>query len=67
MNLPWQRVLKAYRPLYLRGLLMDGPQRWPSTDKPGDLLKPVSSNCPRGRLVALTAAQAIFSFLRNKP
>lgn len=28
------RVLMAYRPLYLRGLLMDGQYRFPTNDQP---------------------------------
>lgn len=29
-----QRVLMAYRPLYLRGLLLDGQYRFPAKDTP---------------------------------
>lgn len=67
MNPLSHRVLKAYRPLYQRGLLMDGQYRWPSPEKSVDLSKAVSSSHPRMLLVAMTGLRLIFSFHRNKP
>jgi len=43
------RLLAAYRPMYLRGLLMDGQYRWPATQEEK---KPDKGN----RVVQLTPA-----------
>ncbi|MBD8881692.1 hypothetical protein IHE49_14495 [Rhodanobacter sp. 7MK24] len=56
------RVLMAYRPLYLRGLLLDGQYRLPSATarKPGT---------PRRRmlLAALTDLRHVVASTENKP
>lgn len=49
-----QRVLMAYRPLYLNGLLLDGRYKPPKTDPPEG---PAGPPCPpRSRQRALLAA-----------
>ncbi len=45
------RVLQAYRPLYLHGLLMDGQYRIPSADTPAEPLKPTSGLASRKRML----------------
>jgi hypothetical protein len=57
------RVLMAYRPLYLQGLLRDGQYRLPATTA-----RPQSAR-PRRRmlLVALTGLRHIIAPARNKP
>ncbi|HEY0197360.1 MAG TPA: hypothetical protein VGC19_02305 [Rhodanobacter sp.] len=49
------RMLQAYRPLYLHGLLIDGHYRIPSADAPVDPSRPASRSASRKRmrLVAL--------------
>ena len=56
------RVLMAYRPLYLHGLLLDGQYRLPAASAP----KP---NARRRRmlLAALTGLRHIVSFTRSVP
>lgn len=46
MHLNLQRVLMAYRPLYLRGLLLDGQYRLPATGRPDDPTAPTSTIQP---------------------
>jgi len=65
MNPLWNRVLKAYRPLHQRGMLMDGPYRWPPADESDDSSKAVSSRRPRILLAALTLPGSTFPFRRN--
>lgn len=52
------KVLKAYRPLYQCGRILDGPYRWPSAGDSGDPIPPA----PRQRvlLVALVWSRAFF-------
>ncbi|MEP6900053.1 MAG: hypothetical protein ABI870_16125 [Rhodanobacter sp.] len=45
------RMLQAYRPLYLHGLLMDGQYRIPSAEIPADPLKPTSGPASRKRML----------------
>lgn len=56
------RVLKAYRPLYLQGLLLDGQYRLPSaaTHKRNKRQR-------RVLLAALTGLRHIIASTRNKP
>ncbi len=54
MNSPWQRLLKAYHPVYQRGLLMDGIYKWPADQAPDDPSRPESSPRRRMLLIALT-------------
>jgi hypothetical protein len=49
-----RRVLKAYRPLYLHGLLRDGQNHSPAADAPNELSAPARSIRPRMLLLALT-------------
>jgi hypothetical protein len=60
------RVLKAYRPLYLRGLLMDGqyrlaeaPEKPPVSGKRAITLRPVFEPGRRKVLVATATAAAV--------
>jgi hypothetical protein len=66
MNPLLNRVLMAYRPLYLRGLLMDGQYKWPSVDESDDPSKPASRTRPRMLLVALTGLRQIIPLHRSK-
>jgi hypothetical protein len=61
------RVLMAYRPLYLHGLLMDGQYRLPSADTPVDPLRPASGSVSRKRmlLVALAGLRHVIPTRRN--
>jgi hypothetical protein len=61
------RLLQAYRPLYLHGLLMDGQYRIPSTDIPVDRAMPASGSASRKRmlLVALAGLRHVTSFHRS--
>lgn len=52
-----QRVLMAYRPLYLRGLLLDGQYRFPVTDASQAQKKPAPAPTGSG----LPAARAILA------
>jgi len=61
MNSPWQRLLKAYHPVYQRGLLMDGLYKWPSDKSSEDPSKPESRPRRRMLLIALTGWRAITS------
>ena len=54
MNPILQRILMAYRPLHLRGLLMDGQYRWPVADIPNE--RPESAPAARARRRTLLAA-----------
>lgn len=49
-----QRTLMAYRPLCLRGLLMDGQYRWPKPDQPASPAKRAGRTRQRTVLAALT-------------
>ena len=60
------RLLKAYRPLYQRGLLMDGPCRWPTAEAPDDSTKPPARRRQRVLLVALTGLTRIDRWHRRK-
>jgi hypothetical protein len=71
MNPILSHLLKAYRPMYLRGLLMDGQYRQPASGKPGgpadavagvDVLRRPDK---RLQLAALTHTQLAFH-RRNK-
>ena len=59
MNPGLKRLLKEYRPLYQRGLLMDGLYRWPSGEASDDQSKPESRPRRRMLLVALTGWRQI--------
>ena len=59
MNSPWQRLLKAYHPVYQRGLLMDGLYTWPSDKSPDAASAPTSRPSRRMLLVALTGWRAM--------
>ncbi|MBB6247454.1 hypothetical protein [Rhodanobacter sp. A1T4] len=67
MNPLINRVLAAYRPLYLRGLLMDGQYKWPSVDAQDDPLRPARQTRPRLLLAALTGLRHIVPSQRSKP
>lgn len=54
MNPFLQRVLMAYRPMYLNGLLLDGQYKWPKTDSPDDPAG--SARSSRSRQRSLLAA-----------
>jgi hypothetical protein len=56
MNPILQRTLMAYRPLRLRGLLMDGQYRWPAANASNDQQESAPAGQPRRRilLAALT-------------
>lgn len=57
------RVLKAYRPLYLQGLLVDGQYRLPTT-----AAKPESARPKRHMLlVALAGLRQTIASTGNKP
>ncbi|MFC5527601.1 hypothetical protein ACFPPA_17795 [Rhodanobacter ginsengisoli] len=50
MNTLLQRLLKAYRPLYLRGLLLDGRYHPPAkrrADDPAATVSPLGAGKPR--------------------
>lgn len=49
MNNFLQRVLMAYRPMYLNGLLLDGQYKLPKTDSPDDPAGPTRSSRSRQR------------------
>jgi hypothetical protein len=67
MSSPWQRVLKAYHPVYQRGLLMDGLYPWPSDPSSDDSPKPASRPGRRVLLIALTGWRASMLFRRGEP
>lgn len=48
MNPILQRIAMAYRPLYLRGLLLDGQYRLPAADQPAAVENPAPRTHPRG-------------------
>jgi len=54
MNPILRRTLIAYRPLYLRGLLVDGQYRLPRTDLPASPAPSANRSHRRGLLTALT-------------
>jgi hypothetical protein len=68
MNPILQRILMAYRPLCLRGLLMDGQYRWPAVDVSNDRQETVPASRPRRRmlLAALTGLYHGNLFKRSK-
>lgn len=47
MNRILQRIAMAYRPLYLRGLLLDGQYRLPAADQPAAVENPAPQAHPR--------------------
>ncbi|WP_266158785.1 hypothetical protein [Dyella silvatica] len=53
MSMSIERVLAAYRPLYLRGLLMDGQYRLPAKPEPQPPAVPVSAKPEACRDIAL--------------
>lgn len=59
-----QRVLMAYRPLYLRGLLLDGQYRLPKVDQPTGAAKSPGRTRRRSLLSTLTH---LFFHSRSKP
>lgn len=66
MNPMLHRIVQAYRPLYLHGLLLDGPYRLRSSNGRHE---PAATKPPRRRmlLVAMTQLRHVFSFhLRSK-
>ena len=64
MITPWERFLAAYRPLYLRGLWLDGQHDLPVVDQPSAMEEPARRTRRRGLLTTL--AQMVFH-LRSKP
>jgi len=68
MNPFLRRTLIAYRPLYRRGLLMDGPYRWPAVDVSNDRQEAAAATQPRRRmlLAALTGLYHSNFFNRSK-
>ena len=44
MPFPLERILMAYRPLYLRGLLMDGQYKLPARPAPEAVVKQESTS-----------------------
>lgn len=68
MNPILQRTLMAYRPLYLRGLLMDGQYRWPATNASNERQESPPAGQPRRRmlLAALTGLHHGNFFKRSK-
>jgi hypothetical protein len=62
-----RRVLKAYRPLYLHGLLRDGQCHLPATDAPNEPSAPAHSIRPRMLLLALTGLRHHLFSKRNSP
>ena len=68
MNPILQRALKAYRPLYLRGMLMDGQYRWPDAGASHDPQKSAPSVRARQRtlLAALTGLRHVSFSHRSK-
>lgn len=60
----FKRSLAAYRPLYLHGLLRDGPYPWPATDRSAR-----SAAAPRQRLLlaALTGLRHVIRQHRDTP
>jgi hypothetical protein len=68
MNPILQRVLTAYRPMYLRGLLMDGQYRWPDAGASHDPQQSVPSVRTRQRtlLAALTGLRHMSFFHVSK-
>ncbi|WP_449427007.1 hypothetical protein [Rhodanobacter umsongensis] len=68
MNPILQRTLMAYRPLQLRGLLMDGQYRWPAADASNDRQESSPAARPRRRmlLAALTGLHHGNLFKRSK-
>ena len=67
MNSNLQRALKAYRPLYLRGQLMDGAYRWPTANVSNEAQKTAPGMRPRQHmlLAALISLHPCF-FRRSK-
>lgn len=67
MNPILQRALMAYRPLYLRGLLMDGQYKLPVSD--GTNEPPPSATAARSRqrmlLVALAGLHSYSTFFKR--
>ena len=68
MNPILQRVVRAYRPLRQRGLLMDGQYRWPVVDVSNDSQESAPATRPRRRmlLAALTGLYHGNFFKRSK-
>jgi hypothetical protein len=66
MNPIIHRVLMAYRPLYLNGLLMDGQYRLPSIDVSEGPSAPARPTRRRMLLVALTGLRQTVSSHRSK-
>jgi len=62
-----RRVLKAYRPLYLHGLLRDGQNHLPADDIPKESSAPARSIRPRMLLLALTGLRHHLFSKRNSP
>jgi hypothetical protein len=62
-----RRVLKAYRPLYLHGLLRDGQNHLPAADASNEPSVPARSIPPRMLLFALTGLRHHLSSKRNSP
>ncbi len=59
-----QRVLMAYRPLYLHGLLLDGQYKLPRTDPPEGPV-PASSSRRRRQRTLLAALAHVFHHHRS--
>ncbi len=66
MNPILRRTLKAYRPLYLRGLLMDGQYRLPAVRPPEDPAQPAPARHSRGRMLLAALAGLCHTFFNTK-
>jgi hypothetical protein len=60
-----RRVLKAYRPLYLHGLLRDGQYHLPAVNAPNEPPASSRSTRPRMLLLALTGLRHHLFSKRN--
>ena len=68
MNPILQRIVRAYRPLRQRGLLMDGQYRWPGVDVSNDSQESIPAARPRRRML-LAALMGLYHgnfFKRSK-
>jgi hypothetical protein len=65
MNPILHRVLMAYRPLYLRGLLMDGQYRLPISEGVDAPQSSATSVRPRQRMLLVALADLHSTFLKR--
>lgn len=59
------RILKAYRPLYLHGLLRDGQYRLPAAAAPNEPAASMRITRPRMLLLALAGLRHLLSSQRS--